>query len=61
MDDKSFKVILENGLFMLDEDMVEVLVLGLDMFEMILDFFVNFMFIYKLFYLINVWLELLNV
>lgn len=61
MDDKSFKVILENGLFMLDEDMVEVLVLGLDMFEMILDFFVNFMFMYKLFYLINVWLELLNV
>lgn len=61
MDNKSRDIILENGFFLLDEYMFDVLILGLEIFKVFFDFLVDFMFIYKSFYVINVWLELFNV
>ena len=60
MDDHSRRVSLENGFSIFDEHMAEGPDLESRTFETTSDFPVNFMFTYKPFYVINVWLESLN-
>lgn len=60
MDDNSKKVTLENGFSKFDEHMAEAPDLNSKTFETTSDFPMNFMFTYKTFYTINVWLESLN-